>query len=504
MADSSTLIIFVGILGGISLTAMLARRLLPNRGLPSLEDWALARRGLGTLTTWSLLGGSIFTAYTFAAVPGFAYGVGALGFFAVPYTIILCPILFVVLPRLRKRAALGQHVTVADYVGARYHSPGLALAIALTAIVATMPYLALQILGIRAVLRTVGIYPAGLPGDLVLVIVFAILAAATYQHGLRAPTVISWFKAALVFGAAGGITAAALYKLGGTAAIFEHAEREQHIVSPGASLSLDPSTYTAYASLALGSAFALPMYPHVLTATFAAAGEKSLRRAAIAMPAWTAVLALFGFLGIAAVAAGIQAPPGAAETALPLLVVELIPGWLAGVVFGALAVGALVPAAVMSLAVATLFVRNIYVVYFFPTATPKHELRIARGVSLLAKLAALAFVFCLRDQDAINLQLLGGVWILQIFPTVVMGEFCQRLRRGALLAGWTIGVVAGTVLVVAQGFTSVIDFGTGAWPIKLYAAVVALVLNLAVVSAVTVFTTSPANVVQPEPRQAEG
>jgi SSS family solute:Na+ symporter len=56
--------------------------------------------------------------------------------------------------------------------------------------------------------------------------------------------------------------------------------------------------------------------------------------------------------------------------------------------------------------------------YFHPTATPKDQMRVAQTVSVTAKLGAVVFVFGLRNQAAINLQLLGGVWILQTFPTV--------------------------------------------------------------------------------------
>ncbi|OEV30729.1 hypothetical protein AN219_09145, partial [Streptomyces nanshensis] len=190
-----------------------ARRLRPNDRLPSLEGWALADRSLGPLWTWMLLGGTIFTAYTFTAVPGLAYGNGAPAFFAVPYTVLVCPLVFVLLARLWTVARRHGYITVADFVRGRYGSAPLALVVALTGILdfvrgrygsaplalvvaltgilATMPYLALQLLGIRAVLTAGGMYPAGATGDLVMVALFAGLAVATYRHGLRAPTVIS-------------------------------------------------------------------------------------------------------------------------------------------------------------------------------------------------------------------------------------------------------------------------------------------------------------------------
>lgn len=486
MADPVALVAFAAVLGGTSAVALSARWFRQRDELPSLEGWALAGRQFGAVISWFLLGGAIFTAYTFAAVPGLTYGAGGLGFFPLPYTIILCPLLFVLLPRFWSVAQKHGHITVADYVRNRYHSPGLALAVALTGILATMPYIALQLLGIRAVLSAGGVYPRGFAGDLILVAVFAILAGATYRSGLRAPTVISLIKGALIFGAALGAVAAALTQLGAPSTIFDAASsRLQSTGAPDVGLLLDPSLYSAYASLALGSALALPMYPHVLTATFAADGPDSLRRSTIGLPAWTAILGLFGLLGIAALAAGVNAPPGNAEAAVPLLVAELMPSILSGAIFGALAVGALVPAAVMSVAVATLFVRNIYVEYFFPTATPKHELKVARVISLIAKVGALAFVFGLRDQDAINLQLLGGVWILQTFPAVALGLFSTWLHRRGLLIGWMVGMATGTLLVVSGGFSSVVDIGTDRWPIQLYAAVVALAVNLAIAAALT-------------------
>lgn len=486
MTEGAMLIAFASVIGGASLLALTARRFHRYGTLPSLEGWALADRSLGPLWTWLLLGGTVFTAYTFSAVPGLVYGQGAYGFFALSYTVIVCPLAFLLLPRLWSVARRHGYVTVADFVRGRYGSAPLALVVALTGILATMPYLALQLLGIRAVLTAGGLYPRGAAGDVLMVALFAGLAVATYQHGLRAPTVISAMKGVAIFCSVFAAAALVLSRLGGPGAVFESAARE--LAAHGAadaSLALAADQHAAYATLALGSALALLMYPHVLTAGFAASGADALRRASIALPAWTGVLGLFGMLGIAALAAGVDAPPGAAESAVGLLVDDLMPAALAGLVFGAIAVGALVPAAVMSIAAATSFVRNVYVEYFHPTATPKRQVRIAQVVSLTAKVGAVAFVFGLRDQDAINLQWLGGVWILQIFPAVVIGLFTRRLHHRGLLAGWAAGMAAGTFLLVHEGFSSVVPFAVGGHELEVYAGLAALALNLAVAVAVT-------------------
>jgi SSS family solute:Na+ symporter len=484
--ESVGVVTFLAVLGGTSLLAFTARWFRPAPELPTMESWALAERRFGAPTMWFLLGGTIYTAYTFVAVPGLVYGIGALGFFALPYTVIVYPLAFVLLPRLWTVARRQGYLTVADFVGGRYGSPGLALVVAVTGLLATMPYIALQILGIRAVLSAGEIYPPGPMGDLALVGVFAVLALSTYRNGLRAPAVIALVKGTAVFCSVLAVVLLVFNRLGGPGPMFDRADQALAAKGAGeATLALGPEQFSVYATLALGSAMALLMYPHVLTATFAASGPDSLRRAIIALPAWTAVLGLFAMLGVAALAAGINAPPGNAETAVPLLVRELMPAALTGLVFGALAVGALVPAAVMSIAVATLFVRNIYVAYFHPTATPKHQTRIARTVSLIAKAGAVVFVFGLRGQDAINLQLLGGVWILQTFPAVAIGLFTRRLHHVALLVGWAVGMVSGTVMLIHSGFSVIVPVGVGDWRFEAYAAVAALVLNLATTLALT-------------------
>ncbi|MBB1255339.1 sodium:solute symporter family protein [Streptomyces alkaliterrae] len=484
MASSAMAATFLAVIGGASLLAVTARHLRPSSRLPSLDGWALADRSLGPAWTWLLLGGTIFTTYTFIAVPGLAYANGAAAFFAVPYTVIVFPLAFVLLPRLWSVARRHGYITAADLVRGRFGSPSLALAVALTGILATMPYLALQLLGIRTVLTIGGLYPPGAAGDLVLVALFTGLAIATYRHGLRAPTVISALKAVAVFGSLTAVCWLVLGRLGGPGALFEGAARrlgEAGADSGGPALLLAPEQQATYVTLAFGSALALLMYPHVLTAGFAADGPRTLRKVSVALPVWTGLLALFGLLGLAALAAGVEAPEGHAEAAVPMLVDRLMPAPLAGLVFAAITVGALVPAAVMSIAAGTSFVRNVYVEYFHPTATPKRQVRIARIVSLTAKVGAVAFVFGLRDQAAINLQLLGGVWILQIFPAVAVGLFTARPHPRALLAGWAAGMAAGTLLVIWEGFSPTVALGFGPEPPEIYAGLAALLLNLAVV-----------------------
>src|SRR5487761_2044176 len=128
--------------------------------LNQLHEWGLGGRRFGTLVTWFLLGGDLYTAYTFIAVPALVFGAGALGFFALPYTVLVYPLVFAILPRLWLVARKHNYVTASDFVAGRYGSPALALAIAVTGIVATMPYIALQLVGIQVVIGGLG-FPTG-------------------------------------------------------------------------------------------------------------------------------------------------------------------------------------------------------------------------------------------------------------------------------------------------------------------------------------------------------
>jgi solute:Na+ symporter, SSS family len=491
MTERATVAAFFAVVFGASLLALAARRFADGGGLPTLEGWALADRRMGALWTWLVLGATVFTAYTFIAVPGLVFSSGAIGFFPLAYTVIVCPLMFVMMPRIWATARREGHVTAGDFVRGRYGSPTLALMISLTGILATMPYLALQLVGVREVLSVAGPYRSGLGADVTMIAVFAVPTVSTFRHGLRTPVVLSAAKTAAIFATVAVAVPLALRTSGGAGPMVDAASAR--LAASGTTLTtLGPHQQAAFATLALGSALALPLYPHVFTAGLAASGPSALRRACAALPAWTMVLGLFSLLGVAALALGVSVPPGQADAALPLLLSRLIPRPALGLVLGALALGALVPASVMSIAAGSWFTRDIYVDYFDRRATPKRQVRVARAVSVAAKVGAIAFVLGLRDQDAIDLQLLGGVWILQTAPTIVLGLRERRAGHRALLTGWAAGMTAGTVLVVARGFSSVIPIGTGSLTIQVYAGLAALVVNLAV--------TALASAVRPGPQ----
>ncbi len=140
-------IIFVGLFVFIALLGFAASR-WQSGDLSQLHEWGLGGRRFGAWISWFLIGGDLYTAYTFIAVPALVFSVGAFGFFAIPFTVLAYPLTFSLLPRLWAVSQRHNFITASDFVRSRFDSPSLALVIAVTGIVATMPYIALQLVGI--------------------------------------------------------------------------------------------------------------------------------------------------------------------------------------------------------------------------------------------------------------------------------------------------------------------------------------------------------------------
>ena len=451
--------------------------------LSQLSEWGLGGRRFGGFVTWFLLGGDLYTAYTLVAVPALVYAVGAYGFFAMPYVILVYPFVFMTMPRLWNVCRKHGWVTSADFVEGRFGSRGLALAVAVIGILATMPYIALQLVGLDVVFKAMGFGTLGIGRETPLVVAFVVLAVYTYSSGLRAPALIAFVKDAMLYIAVIAAIIVIPMQLGGYGAVFDAAKEAFAAKGGQTGLVLKPEQFTAFATLALGSAFALFLYPQATTATLSAKSADTIRRNAIWLPAYSIMLLLVSLLGYMALAAHIHVSDN--SMVAPALINASFPPWFAGFCFAAFALGALVPAAIMAIGAANLFTRNIWRPYVNRDMTDASESRMAKNISLVVKFGALVAVLFLPTKFAIDLQLLGGIWVLQIFPAVICGLFTRWLRPGPLLLGWAVGMVVGTVLPVLGGLSPVYSFTAGGSHIGIYTGLLALAINLAVAVAAT-------------------
>jgi SSS family solute:Na+ symporter len=281
-------------------------------------------------------------------------------------------------------------------------------------------------------------------GEWPLILAFAVLAAYTYQSGLRAPALIAFVKDTLIYVVVLVAVIAIPIQLGGFDDIFAAAdEKFSGSEVPNDGLLLSNAATLGYSTLAFGSALALFLYPHTLTCLLAARSRDTIKRNMAFLPAYTLLLGLLALLGYMAIAAGIEPIDDDPNTIVPLLFDAQFPSWFAGVAFGAIAIGALVPAAIMSIAAANLFTRNVYKEFLRPDATDAEEAQVSKVTSLVVKAGALLVILALHPQFSIDLQLVGGVVILQTLPALVLGLWKTFAHRWALLAGWAAGLAAG-------------------------------------------------------------
>ena len=473
--------------------------------LRHLHEWGLGGGQFGPWIIWFLLGGDLYTAYTVIAIPAVVYAIGAYGFFAVPYTIIIYPFLYLTMPRLWAVSRKHGYMTAGDFVLGRYGNRWLELAVALTGILATMPYIALQLVGLEKVIDALGFSGQGLMEHAPITIAFVILALYTYRSGLRAPAMIAFVKDTMIYVFVIAAVIIIPYELGGFGKIFEAAGKayEAKLTAkavPAAGLTLMPSQIGPYITLAIGSAMALFMYPHALTGTLASSSGRAIRFNTMTLPAYSFVLGLIALLGMMALAAGVNVKNP--TDAVPQLVLWAFPDWFAGFCFAAIALGALVPAAVMSIGAANTFTRNVWKPFVNPEMTPHEESVLAKLVSLIVKVGALLVIFFMPTKFALDLQLLGGVWMIQIFPAMIFGLFTRWFSGPALLVGWAAGMIVGTAL--AWGPTAWVPVHALAWDIPFighvdtglgfaaYNGLTSVIANIAVAALVSLAVRSAA------------
>ncbi|WP_212846288.1 sodium:solute symporter [Catellatospora sp. IY07-71] len=477
------------------LLGFLAARWRRPPSLHSLEEWGVGGRAFGNWVTWFLLGGSMYTAYTYIAVPALVYGVGAAGFFAVPFAIISAPLAYVISTRTWSVSHAHGFVTSAEFTRARFGSRGLAALVAVTGIVATMPYIAVQLVALRAMFATLGV-----TGEWPLAAAVAVASVCTFRSGLRAPALLSIAKDILLLWLVLAVILLVAMSGGWVAAFRSAGERFTADASPASGLLLPEGGWSGYLTLVLGSALAIFAYPHALTGILAARDRATVQRNAAALPVYCLALGLLAMLGFFAIGQGVRPVGGDLNTVVPQLFHEVFPAWCAGIGYAAIGVAALIPAAVMSIAAANLFTRSVYREYLRPGASPAEEARISRWVSLLAKFGALLAILLLDQEFSIELQLIGGVIVLQTVPAVVLGLWTGWFHRYALAAGLLTGLGTGLLAMyhipqrAADGRILKAHFGGSNLPLAqlgldtratVYTGLLALAVNLLVVVAGT-------------------
>lgn len=499
--------VFIALLALMLVIAFLASRWRRAKNPNSLEEWGVGGRAFGNWVTWFLIGGASYTAYTFIAIPAYTWGYGAIGFYAVPFALVTTPLVYLVSTRFWSVAHAHGFVTSAEFTRARFGSRPLALVVAIVGIVATLPYIAVQLIALEAVFKTVHI--GGEHTEWPLLAALAVVSVATFRSGLRAPALLSIAKDVLLVWLVLSVVLVVAMS-GGWGNTFDAAQRRFGAdQSPATDLLLSSPGQWTYLTLVIGSALSIFAYPHALTGILAAKDRNTIKRNAAALPIYIFALGLMAMLGLFAIAKGVfpvdaNLPKGVigdTNTITPMIFHNLFPAWSAGIAYATIAVAALIPASIMSIAAANLFTRSIYIEYFRTRATPVEEARVSRWVSLFVKFGAAGVIIWLEPTFSTEFQLIGSILILQILPAVFIGVMTGWFHRWALMIGMLVGL--GTSVVMLY-FTPALSpttgkvvkehFGGSNWPLEkwgidtkvsVYIGLITMLINLVVVVLVT-------------------
>lgn len=455
--------------------------------LNKISEWGLAGRRLGAFVVWFLMGADLYTAYTFIAIPASVFGLGSIYFYAVPYVAWTFGIALLTMPRLWTVSRNRGYVTAADFVKDRFNSRLLAVLVAIVGIVAELPYIALQIVGMKAALTMLllglGIGTSSASSltfinEISLIIAFLILAGFTYTSGLRGAALTAIFKDALILLTVIVSIIAIPIAVGGFNTAFAHIPAAK----AAALTTLPAKNIPAYFTLALGSAIALYLYPHSVNGALSSSTKRQLKLSNSVLSVYGIGLAILALLGILVYAipnattaiktlSPILGSANAAQLVVPATMAYELPSWFVGIALAGIFVGGLVPAAIMGIAIANLFTRNI--VKELRPLSEKGESSLAKWMSAVFKFAALGFVFAIPGY-AITLQLLGGIIISQTMPSVFLGLYTNKIERYSLAAGLVGGVISGIIFFFNAGEKAlmVTPFGS------VYIALVALLINL--------------------------
>jgi solute:Na+ symporter, SSS family len=447
--------------------------------LNHVHEWSLAGRKLGTTLVFFLIGADLYTAYSFVAIPSGVFAKGSLYFFAIPYVMLTFGVALVTVPRLWTLAREKGYITASDFVRDRFASRTLAIMIAITGIVAELPYIALQIVGMQAVLTVMFAGTVNAQGveEISLLIAFVILAAFTYTSGLRGATLTAVFKDILIWITVIAVIVFVPISIGGFGTAFKD-------VKPNY-VTLPASLIPAYGTLVLGSALALYLYPHAINGVLSSESAQKLRKSTALLPLYGVGLAILALMGILvyAVPQAMSFLSGFPQSSrgilvVPSLILYTMPGWFSGVALLGIFIGGLVPAAIMAMAQANLLTRNI-IKEFKPNLTTNSEIRITKISSTIFKFIALAFVFAVPATYAISLQLLGGILITQILPAVFFGLYVKALRKTPLIIGLLVGISSGIYMTESVNNFGALTSSLFNTPFgSLYIAVISLSLNL--------------------------
>ena len=484
----------------IALTALLALALglRAGRGREmTLEQWSVGGRGFGAIFVFLLMAGEIYTTFTFLGGSGYAYGKGGPAYYILGYGCLAYILSYWLLPAIWRYAKENRLISQSDFFVRKYESPTLGVIVSLVGLVAMIPYLVLQLKGLGIIVEAAG-YGA-VSSTLAIWIGAVVVTLYVMVSGVHGSAWTAVAKDAMILAVVVflGVYLPTHY-YGGLEQMF----RAVDAAKPGfLALPARGESLWWFSSTVLLTALGFYMWPHSFASIFTAREARAFRRNAIVMPLYQLILLFVFFVGFAAIlqVPGLKGPE--IDLALFRLSLKTFAPWVVGIIGAAGVLTALVPGSMILMAAATLLAHNLYRL----SHRSASEAAISRLARLMVPVVALVAVgFTLKGGATIvALLLMGYSFVTQLFPALVLSLMPRNIvtKEGAIagiLAGVaTVAIVTSTHTTLGKLFPAlpheIQDLNIG---------IVALVVNIVVLVAVSLLAQAARTTAQPHMRQS--
>ena len=458
------------------LAACLVVGLWPGRKASgTAEGYVAGDRTLGLVLMYFITGATIFSAFAFLGLPGWAYSKGAAAFYILGYGALGFIPFYFLGPRAARLGRRFGFVTQAEMVAARFGMPSIAGVMAAVSVVAFVPYLAIQMKGAGYVLSAVT--RNAIPDWFGAALVYAVVLVYVLRSGVLGVGWTNTFQGIFMMALAWGFGLYLPYRLyGGIGKMFARiaAERPELLQAPGLTTDGSPWTWGEYSSAVIVSAVGFSMWPHLFMKAFTSRSDQTIRRTVVLYPTFQIFLIplfIIGFCGVF-----FDPQPARPDQVLPHMLMHMeIPALLVGLFCAGALAASMSSGDAMAHAAASIAVRDGLVGAFGARLDPAEQRKVIRWAVVAVMLAA--YVVAVTYKGSLVFLLLsayGGV--VQFAPAVAATLLSRRVTGRGVLSGLLVGSLVTVFFVIWPDLR----------PWSIHAGLYGLVVNTLVVVLVSV------------------
>ncbi len=461
---------------GAYLAVNLAVGLWPQRkgGSSDAAGYVAGDRSLGLLVMYFITGATIFSAFAFLGMPGWAYARGGAAYYVLAYGVLGFVPFYFLGPRAARLGRVHGFVTQAEMVAHRFDSRAIAGIMAFVSVAAFVPYLAIQMQGAGYVLSA--LTHGEIPEEVGAGAVYLVVLIYVLKSGVLGVGWTNTLQGLFMMGLAWGIGLYLPHVLyGGVGEMFRRIEemRPGFLTAPGLTAGGEPWSWAGYSSAVLVSIVGFSFWPHLFMKAFTAKDDRTIRRTVVLYPTFQIFLLpllIIGFSGVL-----FELAPARADQIVPHLLVNLeLSPFLVGLFCAGALAASMSSGDAMAHAAASIAVRDGLVTSGGLRPAPSGERNLIRAVVVLVMVASYVLAVT-YEGSLVGLLLLAYGPVTQFAPAVVATLCWRRATGPGVLAGLLAGAAVNLVLYLCPEWKP--------WP--LHEGLYGLVLNAIVLIAVS-------------------